>query len=385
MPHRPAPAPLVAALGVLLLAPPAPSAEGPGAGRAGGEASRATIRRHLENLRSRSPSIRRRSALALAEVGDAALADLEALVREDATRPEVADRAGDVIDRIRWGADLLPTAPVEDVPFDPRSLDGLGLGPGATSNRRLVEAIAGALRRHDETADLPTGVTLPLRLELNELDGMRAGRETPFDAVEARAEEMLTRYPGPRSQARILAMVAHVYGQSGCRPRTAGWAQRALRLLDDPVLRLRMYEYWYSATLLATRPAARRSTAEGRRTLLLPSLLALREAARYDLPAAAPELPVVGIPADRSDAARRDHRRQVEARVATRLLRDMVALRDIHRRRVLTHATRSLEEREQLRPLLSRPEVLRALARLVRTERDPADGLEAARRALSPR
>ena len=64
---------------------------------------------------------------------------------------------------------------------------------------------------------------------------------------------------------------------------------------------------------------------------------------------------------------------------------DTVQFRDIHADRVARHATRSPDERERLRALLDRPEVLTALAHALRRDEDLADGLSIAEKAIGSR
>jgi len=346
------------------------------------------VRRHIDNLGSRSAAMRAGAARSLIEIGKSALPELEAAAKRDALSTRTA-LVEDLLDQIRWSVDLVsleerfvpPPAELLDVTV----LADLGLAPRAQRNPTLVAFLTRRIRAWDEDAVRPTGQTPALTGQLVALDRMRAGRKTPFDAVEKRAKELLTRFTSPPERGRIVAAVAHVYGQSGCPPRTLVWTQRALELPLDPATRVRTYEYAYSATLLKTKPSSRRETPEGRRELLRPSLFGLRETQRYDLPATAPELTSITHTRDESEQTARLHRRQVQARVVSRAVREMTTFRDIHRDRVSKHATRTAAEREELRKLLDRPEVLRALARALRRGEDVADGLRIAREATVKR
>ena len=347
------------------------------------DADSAATRRHIENLGSRAATVRVRAAKALVEIGKPALPELEAAARSDASR---TDAVGDVIDQIRWGVDLLPPGGRFEAPdpglLDVNVFDDFGLAARARRNPLLVEALVRKVRDYHEAAKRPTGESPPqLARELYAIDRLGALDKTPFDEVERRAKELAKRHTRAEERGRIYAAVAHVYGQSGCRPRTVFWAKRALELPIDPVLRLRMYEYWYSATLLRTDPKARRESAGSRREMLRPALFGLREALRYDLPADAPALPSIAKRRDESPESRRLHRRQVQARVVAHFLRDMATLRNIHTDRVAKHATRTRAESEQLRALLERPQTLRALARALREGEELADGLRIAREA----
>ena len=50
---------------------------------------------------------------------------------------------------------------------------------------------------------------------LNEIDGLRRGRETPFEEVEQRSKQLLQEYGTGEDQGRIYGQLAHVYAQSG--------------------------------------------------------------------------------------------------------------------------------------------------------------------------
>jgi hypothetical protein len=326
--------------------------------------------------------VRARAANALIEVGEKALPSLETVAKSAHPRGEIA---GDLIEQIRWHVDLAPRSGRLETP-DPDLLDvtvfgDFGLPSHARRNACLVPVLVRKIRESDVDAKRPTGQTPKLTGGLYALDQLREGLDTDFDAVERRADALLLQFRGSRERGRIFAAVAHVYGQSGCRPRTTFWTQRALALPLDPALRLRMYEYAYSATLLRTRTKDERDKPQTRRALLRPALFGLREALRYDLPAKIPTLPGISLPRDRSAAAARQHRRQVQARVVGRWLGEMTSFRDIHLYRVAKHATRTAEERQRLRTPLSRPEVLQALARALRDGEDMADGLRIAREA----
>jgi hypothetical protein len=348
------------------------------------EASPTATRRHIENLGSRVAAVRVRAAIALVEIGEPALPELETTATTDSARREAI---AELIDQIRWGVDLVPTDGAVETP-DPELLDvtvlgELGFGPGATRNPKLVETLVRQMREYDESFARPSGEPPPaLTRALLALDSLRAGFDTPFEEVERRGEALLASYSDPRERGRITAAVAHVYGQSGCSPRTAVWAEKALKLALEPELRLRMYEYVYSTTLLHGVEPAERAKPEGRRSLLRPALFGLREALRYDLPRAAPELPNIRLPADDSPESRRIHRRQVQARRVAEFARDMITNRDIHVDRIVEPATRSPEERDQLRALLYQESVAKALTRALRDVNvDPADGLRIAREA----
>lgn len=343
-----------------------------------------SMRRAIENLGSRVAAIRARAAKTIVEIGESALPELERSLRADPVRREAI---AEIVDQIRWGVDLVPVTETVETPavdlFDLTVLGELGFGPDAARNPKLVETLVRRMREEGESFARPTGVDPPpLTHALHALDGMRRGRDTPFADVVRRGEELLAAYPEPADRGRIAAMVAHVHGQSGVPPETAAWALRALKLPLEPGLRLRMYEYVYSATLLHQVGPADRSKSEGRRALLRPAIYGLCEALRYDLPSVAHELPNIVLPADDSPESRRIHRRQVQARRVAEFAREMVKNRDILIDRVVKHATQSPEERDEFRRLLDKEVVVKALTRTLRDPAvDPADGLRIAREA----
>src|SRR6476469_6012052 len=60
-----------------------------------------------------------------------------------------------------------------------------------------------------------TGRTQDMHADLRQLDHLRNGVNTPFAAVEQMGTELLSKYPNPAEQGRILYQIAHVYAQSG--------------------------------------------------------------------------------------------------------------------------------------------------------------------------
>lgn len=88
-----------------------------------------------------------------------------------------------------------------------------------------------------------------LQHELDRLDGLRNGAETPFDQVDILGKELLLRYPTASDQAEIYFQLAHVYAQSGLhRPDLISrYARMALKDLADPNKRAYLYSYLGSA------------------------------------------------------------------------------------------------------------------------------------------
>jgi hypothetical protein len=292
-------------------------------------------------------------------------------------------------ERNRWKAVAKPAdgPPAAGPPaslLDMQALHDGGLPEAAASNKKLIEALAGALRRHDQLAHLPTGVTLPMEAAIVELDGMRAGRETPFDRVEARAAELAKQFSTPEELGRIYAQVAHVYGQSGCPPKTIDWAQKALQQPLEPITRLRMQMYWGDATYLKHAKEIRAGAAASRRAALLAYLTGIEEATTYSLPDKAPELPVVEMVGnvDPPDPGLLEkHRKQVQARVVAEFAREMVFFRDVLIRQVAWQGLLGpASERERIETALKNPQ---AVARLVKEVKKSEDFAKAAEEILA--
>lgn len=363
---------VVMARGLNAEAPPATSGEPPEAAR---PVAPELLRRHIENLASRESAIRRQAAKALIEIGEAAVSSLERTLASD---PRRADLAKDILDEIVWGVDLRqreePRRPPDPELLDVGVLKEIGFPDTAASNPLLVDALTIKVREHDETLHLPTGQAPPLRAALNALDQLRATEVVPYDELEQKGEILTKQFPSPEEQGRIYAMVAHVYGQSGCRPRTVSWARRALRYPIPPELRLRMYEYWYSATLLQYKTAALRSTPEARRDIVRPALFGLKEAMRYDLPSEVTELPMIELVRENDAQSRALQRRQVQARIAAEFAREMIQFREIHLSRVLEQCAGSAGQREELSRLLATPGALDSLTDALRAGEDLKGG-----------
>jgi hypothetical protein len=87
-----------------------------------------------------------------------------------------------------------------------------------------------------------------LEAQLGQLDGMRAGPQTPFEEVEQRSQELLEKYEAEEEQGLIYYQLAHMYAQSGMSDEgRAGEARRyAAKALEYPLVaekRLRTYIY----------------------------------------------------------------------------------------------------------------------------------------------
>lgn len=122
----------------------------------------------------------------------------------------------------------------------------------------------------------------PLRKELQELDRMRKGKQTPTDKVESRGGDLLEEHPSPEEQGRIHYQLAHVHAQSAQKDLelVIEHAQRALSFPLDPDLRLRAYVYWGDALRILHR-RKKAPYAEGRRLAAPVYLEGLKETQKY--------------------------------------------------------------------------------------------------------
>ncbi|NOY42107.1 MAG: hypothetical protein GXP26_09755 [Planctomycetes bacterium] len=81
--------------------------------------------------------------------------------------------------------------------------------------------------------------------DLRRLRVIRNGKQTDFRAVEVVEKELLKKYTAEDDLGRIYYELSNLYAQSGLvhRDRVVQYADKALRLLKDPRLRLRLYVY----------------------------------------------------------------------------------------------------------------------------------------------
>jgi hypothetical protein len=212
-----------------------------------------------------------------------------------------------------------------------------------------------------------------LRQQLAKLDDLRSNSATPIAALEARGKELLARYHTPEERGRIYFQLAHVYAQSDIRlhsARVTHYGRLALEHTFDPNLRGTLYSYLGSAAWVNP---AEPSFAKQRALAAEEFLKGYRETLAFNLPAVAPELPVVekigdvlgsGSPEEQA-AAKQKHEAQMKARREAEFIRDMVGHRDVFVR--------------QLAELYGRPpaaaEELRRLATRILGERKAVEGL----------
>ena len=191
---------------------------------------------------------------------------------------------------------------------------------------------------------------------LSEMDGLRAGRETPFGEVERRAQELLLQYAKPADQGRICWQVADVYAQSGqVRPdATIAWAKKALQFPIGPARRLELYMAWGHAVQVKHAGVRGEQLAAARREAIVPYLEGLREALGYKLPKNVPERKMATL-IDDPQATEQELRRLRDQSAALKL--QMFQERMILRRGILTDAVAFMYSR-----IPFAPEELRGLA-----------------------
>jgi RNA polymerase sigma factor (sigma-70 family) len=227
----------------------------------------------------------------------------------------------------------------------------VGAGAGALGGRPAAEGREGkAVAQGDGKAvgEAPQGREGPARpqrpapppdpppellRELAAFDAYRHGPEEKFAELERKADDLAKRFPAPDDRARIYYQVAHVAAQSDIRShaqRVQTYARKCLALSRDPLQRGVAYSYLGSAAEVA----AGKPFEERRRQAAAELLAGYAELLAYDLPAKAPELPVVeklgGEGADQVPATpeRARHAAQLAARQEAEFVRDLVSRRD---------------------------------------------------------
>ena len=126
-----------------------------------------------------------------------------------------------------------------------------GAALGMTTIKVLALAIclsAAALARGQDS----------LLVDLNGLDALRKGHDTPYEKVEKQGARLLEKYKDGKAQGRIYYQLAHVYAQTGLdRPQPAiAHAKKALEFPLELDLELRLYCYWGDAVQVAGRSEA---------------------------------------------------------------------------------------------------------------------------------
>jgi len=122
--------------------------------------------------------------------------------------------------------------------------------------------------------------------ELNEVDKLRAGFNTPFDEVEKRCNELLERYTKPEEQAKIYYQLAVVYSQSGqiMPNKTIEFSKKALELPLGPIEQLQLYVWWGDAIQVAHRGVRNQELVVARRKAVIPYLNGLKESLHLQYP-----------------------------------------------------------------------------------------------------
>jgi hypothetical protein len=129
-----------------------------------------------------------------------------------------------------------------------------------------------------------------LREDLQKLEGLRDGLNTPLDLVDKTGAEILNKYSAPTDRGQIYYQLAFIYGQSGLRrpEKLIEYAKKAMDLPLEEDQRLDLFIYWGDAQRFAdpkSPPAERRKKAA---TVYLDGL---RETQELSIPAKAPNVP----------------------------------------------------------------------------------------------
>lgn len=174
----------------------------------------------------------------------------------------------------------------------------------------------------------PKAATIPspsktLAQELYELDTLREGENSDFEAVDRLAQDMLVRWKKPEEQGDIYYTWLRVYSQSDVRHHIEDVLRlmpKALELQKAPEKRAILYMDWGSALTLQT-PPKERDDPTVRARVVKPFLIGLTELAKQNLPEVAPERPQVtkggqvfrGMSKTEAEAIRKEHDAQMAA------------------------------------------------------------------------
>ncbi len=171
-----------------------------------------------------------------------------------------------------------------------------------------------------------------LREDLQKLEGLRDGLNTPLDVVDKTGAELLKKYPAPTDRGQIYYQLAFIYGQSGLRrpEKLIEYAKKAMDLPLEEDKRLRLFVYWGDAERF-TDPKA--SSAEKRKKAATVYLDGVRECLKLNIPAKAPDLPPVfkfdaRDPKERA-AMEKLHQEAVAARRKAEAQVELVQIRDV--------------------------------------------------------
>lgn len=215
----------------------------------------------------------------------------------------------------------------------------------------------------------------PLSQELRQVEALRddggGGGGDLARRVESRGEVLLSRYTLPDDRARIRFQLAHVLAQADIRRHArlvASYARLALEAERDPDRRGVLHSYLGSALLVD--PAEPDFTRQRRRAAAA-WLEGYAELLPLDLPAEAPELPIVGKAGPESgdpagqEEALRVHAAQMEARREAERIRQLVGHREIFVRQLAEVYRREPPAGDELERLASRairdPRAVRSL------------------------
>jgi hypothetical protein len=199
------------------------------------------------------------------------------------------------------------------------------LPPSARDNKLLMATLADVVR--DEQKLLASNGS-PLLVDIFAMKGL----PDPA-AVEARAAELVRKYPASADRGQIYADMADFYGSRGCPPTTGVWARKALDCSLPPPRRLQMYLRIGDTVITARWKERNAGAAPVLCEIELPFLEGLREALRYTLPDAVdPNLPSeVGchtIYENPTEAEEALSRRLWQAHFIAKFFYDMVMMRD---------------------------------------------------------
>jgi hypothetical protein len=206
---------------------------------------------------------------------------------------------------------------------------------------------------------LAWSVPAELQQDLNKLDGLRNGRKTDPAKVDRLGAELLEKYEAPKQRALIHYQLAHVHAQSGLlQPQSIiDHAAAALELPLEQRNRLRLFIYAGDAYRVLNRKA---SFSKRRKLAAMVYLQGLKEALKYGFPEKPPELPTLFR--GESDV---DRQRQYELRKSVQFQRDMIGLRTILTRQIVSVYARKPSATNELESLakdaLENPDAVKRL------------------------
>ena len=214
-----------------------------------------------------------------------------------------------------------------------------------------------------------------LREDLQKLEGLRDGLNTPLDLVDKTGAEILNKYSAPTDRGQIYYQLAFIYGQSGLRrpEKLIEYAKKAMDLPLEEDQRLDLFIYWGDAQRFADPKSP---SAERRKKAATVYLDGLRETQELNIPAKAPRVPI-GMMGDVSGnpkmvaAWQKRQQEAAEAQQRAKAQIELVKIRDVLMNQVVDLYTAAPFATDEMIGLASKkqlnPTVIDALVERVNT------------------